>query len=123
METPWNGDNYRQSTYTWKIVTETQAILLPIQVAVCKCSAHTNAKDIVSKGNTFADKTAKEAAEQTTDVFTLEEDKQPLTATFRKDMPMHSSKTEKLTLKKHVKQKDGLYKTPTGKPVLPKKYV
>ena len=30
-----------------------QAILLPIQLAVCKWSAHTNAKDIVSKGNTF----------------------------------------------------------------------
>ena len=71
-----------------------RAILLPIQLAVCKCSAHTNAKDIVSKENTFADKTAKEAAEKTTDVFTLEEDKQPVPATFLKDMQMHSSKTD-----------------------------
>ena len=72
----------------------------------------------MSKGNTFADNTAKE---QTTYVFTLEEDKQPLTATFLKDMQMHSSKTEKLTWKKHnIKKKDRLYISPTGKPVLPK---
>ena len=36
-----------------------QAILPPIQLAVCKCYAHTNAKDIVSTGNAFADKTEK----------------------------------------------------------------
>ena len=70
-----------------------QGILVLITLEVYKCSAHTNAKDIVSTGNTFADKTAKEAAEQTTDVFTLEEDKQPVTATFLKDMQMHNSKT------------------------------
>lgn len=39
-----------------------EAILLPSAVAVCKCSAHTGMTDAVSRGNAFADKSAKEAA-------------------------------------------------------------
>lgn len=38
------------------------AILLPSQVAICKCSAHTGAADSVSRGNARADAAAKTAA-------------------------------------------------------------
>lgn len=36
-----------------------KAVQLPLAVNVCKCDAHTNRTDRVSKGNDFADKTAK----------------------------------------------------------------
>lgn len=39
-----------------------QAILLPTQIAVCKCQAYTNADDPVSLGNNIADAAAKAAA-------------------------------------------------------------
>lgn len=39
------------------------AIMLPKEVVVCKCAAHTKKSDEVSKGNYFADKTAKEGAQ------------------------------------------------------------
>lgn len=68
-------------TSTGKMVTHAElltkllgAILLPRTVAVVKCAAHTNKTDDVSKGNDFADKTAKEAAKRAiVDVSTLEE--------------------------------------------------
>lgn len=37
-----------------------KAILLPSEIAVCKCSAHTNYFAPVSKGNTVADLAAKQ---------------------------------------------------------------
>ncbi|CAL9706360.1 unnamed protein product [Knipowitschia caucasica] len=41
-----------------------EAILLPSQIAVCKCSAHTGATDSVSLGNARADRAARAAAKQ-----------------------------------------------------------
>ncbi|XP_044045346.1 uncharacterized protein LOC122873086 isoform X2 [Siniperca chuatsi] len=41
------------------------AVLLPKQIAICKCEAHTNNLDPISQGNARADKAAKAAAKQT----------------------------------------------------------
>lgn len=56
-------------TSTGKPVTHAQllkellnAVQLPKKLAVCKCAAHTRGKDDISKGNDFADQTAKAAA-------------------------------------------------------------
>lgn len=38
-----------------------KAIILPSEIAVCKCQAHTNSSDPDSKGNTAADLSAKAA--------------------------------------------------------------
>ncbi|XP_036981438.1 uncharacterized protein LOC119034487 isoform X3 [Acanthopagrus latus] len=40
------------------------ALLLPKQIAVCKCEAHTNKPDLISQGNARADAAAKTAAKQ-----------------------------------------------------------
>ena len=36
-----------------------EAVLLPSQIAVCKCEAHMAGKDPITIGNRFADETAK----------------------------------------------------------------
>lgn len=41
-----------------------ESVLLPKQVAICKCEAHTNNVDSVSQGNARADSAAKTAAKQ-----------------------------------------------------------
>ncbi len=43
-----------------------EAILLPDEVAICKCAAHTNDKSFISTGNARADAAAKAAAAQET---------------------------------------------------------
>ncbi|XP_048009377.1 protein NYNRIN-like [Megalobrama amblycephala] len=44
------------------VSTLLDAILLPKQLAICKCAAHTNNKDFISTGNARADMAAKAAA-------------------------------------------------------------
>ncbi|TKS65903.1 putative nuclease HARBI1 [Collichthys lucidus] len=46
-----------------KVLALLDAILLPKQIAVCKCQAHTGDTDSVSKGNARADAAAKRAAD------------------------------------------------------------
>lgn len=46
------------------VSTLLDAILLPKQLAICKCAAHTKNKDFISTGNTRADMAAKAAAAQ-----------------------------------------------------------
>lgn len=41
-----------------------EAVLLPKQIAGCKCSAHTNNTDPISQGNSRADSAAKKASRQ-----------------------------------------------------------
>lgn len=73
-------------TSTGKPVTHAQlltellaAVKLPKELAICKCAAHTGKTDDVSKGNAFADKTAKDAADKTIQVLTAKEEQMHVT--------------------------------------------
>ncbi|KAL7868954.1 hypothetical protein SRHO_G00103380 [Serrasalmus rhombeus] len=63
----WKQRNFLTSSGTkikhHKFINELlSALLLPSQIAVVKCAAHTSADDPVSKGNAFADRVAKHTA-------------------------------------------------------------
>lgn len=88
-----------------KLLTELlQAVQLPKQLAICKCAAHTTGTDTVSKGNAFADKVAKEAAQKELKVLILKENE-----TLR-EMQQQSPKQEQEQWKRKGAQiKDGIY--------------
>ncbi len=50
-------------THTDIILQLLDAVLLPLKVAVCKCTVHTTGTDPVSVGNRRADEEAKRAAQ------------------------------------------------------------
>ncbi|XP_055358840.1 uncharacterized protein LOC129603100 [Betta splendens] len=83
-----------------------KAIQLPAKIAVCKCTAHTNAKDRVSKGNAKADEEAKSAAKRCYTYLT-----DPVDSTFLKEMQDSAPKCEKdkWTLKGATVNPQGYY--------------
>lgn len=65
-------------------------------MAVCKCAAHTRKAGDVSKGNDFADKTAKEAAQgQFGLIATIQKVPEPIDHTILKDMQQHAPQSGK----------------------------
>lgn len=94
-----------------------EAIKLPAKVAICKCQAHTQGQDEVSKGNALADKWAKKATG--VEICTLEEDK--TSDEILQSKQQQATAAEKLTwTKQGCTIVDGIYVGPEGKPVLPK---
>ncbi|KAK2875052.1 hypothetical protein Q8A73_024331, partial [Channa argus] len=101
------------------------AVLLPKRIAVCKCSAHTRNTDLVTKGNAFADKIAKEAATGLHGTYilthidnsTVEE---PISTDVLRDMQKHSPDKEKqMWLKQGATIHNDTYYI-NNKPILPK---
>lgn len=95
----WN--NRGMVTSTGKMVTHAglltellQAVQLPAEVAICKCAAHTTNADFVSRGNAFADETAKKAATGQVHVLFANE-LATLDDSILKDMQQQSPQTEK----------------------------
>ena len=85
-----------------------QAVQLPKQLAICKCAAHTSGTDAVSKGNSFADKIAKEAALKEITVLTLTDN--PLKNDILQDMQQQAPKQEQEQWKRKGAQlKEGIY--------------
>ena len=90
-----------------------EAIQLPSKLAICKCEAHTNKTDDISKGNALADKAAKQAAglyltQDTEDDFLI-------------NMQQQAPKGEQETWIKHgATLKDEVYISPDKKPILPR---
>ncbi|XP_041961249.1 uncharacterized protein LOC121719570 [Alosa sapidissima] len=83
------------------------------KLAICKCEAHTNKTDTVSRGNALADECAKEA----TGVFLLQTETDEVLQTRQQQ----ASVKERDLWKKHgCYLKDNIYVGPSGKPVLPK---
>ncbi|XP_063062031.1 uncharacterized protein LOC134454801 [Engraulis encrasicolus] len=72
-----------------------QAIQLPLKIAICKCEAHTNRTDDVSKGNALADRMAKETA-----AICLSQDGDS-TPEVLKDMQFAAPDNERQTWVKH----------------------
>ncbi|KAL7393657.1 hypothetical protein ABVT39_014052 [Epinephelus coioides] len=61
--------------HTDLILALLEAILLPLQIAVCKCAAHTSGNDPISQGNWKADEEVKAAAarQDYQDIYTAEQ--------------------------------------------------
>ena len=90
-----------------KLLTELlQAVQLPQQLAICKCAAHTTGTDPVSRGNAFADKIAKEAAQGQIPTFMMADDlKGWCNDTILQEMQQQSPKSEQdLWIKKKKKK-------------------
>lgn len=74
--------------HTNLILTLLKAVRLPLEIAVCKCAAHTTGTDLVTQGNRKADEEAKAAAAR--------QDYQDIyTADILKDMQQSSPEPEK----------------------------
>ncbi|XP_028268994.1 uncharacterized protein LOC114440735 [Parambassis ranga] len=85
-----------------------QAVQLPKQVAICKCPAHTRGTDTVSKGNDFADQTAKAAALKEMKLCVVSEDQ--MSHDTLKDMQQQSPDAEKaIWTKNGAKQTNDIY--------------
>ena len=99
------------------------AILLPSQIAVCKCAAHTKATDPVAKGNASADAAAKAAAvasPTTTLAVSLPADSPPASLS---EMQAFASANERTTWKNcGATYRDGVWVGPSNKPCLPKHF-
>ena len=93
-----------------KLLTELlQAVQLPKQLAICKCAAHTPETNPVSKGNAFADKIAKQAAQGEIKVLSLTEN--ALNDKVLQEMQQQSPKPEQeLWKRKGAHLKNGIYK-------------
>lgn len=100
------------------------AVLLPKQVAVCKCEAHTNDSDPVSLGNARADAAAKAAAKQelTPDTTHVHHDVSLHTPTADlQDLQQRATPEEKSLWKKcGCSVTQGVWYGPGGLPCLPK---
>ena len=99
------------------------AILLPAQIAVVKCDAHTGHTDDVSKGNALADAAAKFAAGKhspATTAAALQKDAEYDSELSLQEIQAHAPQKETLAWKhKGCKKEDGVWRAPDGKPCLP----
>ena len=61
--------------HTNLILALLKAVQLPLEIAVCKCAAHTTGTDLVTQGNRKADEEVKAAAarQDYQDIYTAEE--------------------------------------------------
>uniref|UniRef100_A0A3B1JAJ5 ribonuclease H n=1 Tax=Astyanax mexicanus TaxID=7994 RepID=A0A3B1JAJ5_ASTMX len=103
-----------------KLVSELlDAILLPAEIAVCKCEAHTKKTDSISLGNARADAAAKRAACNTVcSLPSLLCVKTPFLQVS--EMQKRSSPSERAEWKKAgCTVKDGVWTCPGGRPCLP----
>ena len=79
-------------THAKLLIELLQAVLLPQELAICKCAAHTGGTDAISRGNEFADQTAKAAALQELKLCLVAETE--ISQDILKDMQNQSPKTE-----------------------------
>ena len=101
------------------------AVLLPKQVAICKCQAHTNNDDFVSQGTARADAAAKAAAQldnTNNNIQCLAIVNSPLTSTVDLfDLQARASPEERVAWKKAgCSFSDKVWYGPNGRPCLPK---
>ncbi|XP_042254706.1 uncharacterized protein LOC121887791 [Thunnus maccoyii] len=104
-----------------------EAILLPSQIAVCKCQAHVRIGDAVSKGNSLADSAAKSAA-VSSEMHSLQmylafpAAQTPFDPHMSlKDIQSMASAAEKTAWRKHGRcDSKGVWRGPQDKPCLPK---
>lgn len=96
-----------------------EVIMLPKHLALCKCAAHQKDNSAITRGNNFADETAKEAAGRKTEVLALTSSPLiPITVLI--DEQKAASQNEKTSwLKEGATLKDDIM-TCHGKPILPK---
>lgn len=108
--------NRRMKTSTGKPVTHADllkalitAVQLPRKLAICKCAAHTKGEDDITRGDAFADDTAKKAAQEQVQVLVTEV--QDITTGLIKEMQQQSPQGE-ITLwkRKGATYKDEIYK-------------
>ncbi len=87
------------------------AVLLPLKVAVCKCTAHTTGTDPVSVGNRRVDEEAKRAAQLPFTDMHLEQDITQLDHAILKNMQQNAPTAEKKLWLKHgaTKSTDDVY--------------
>ena len=103
-----------------------QAVLLPAQIAVCKCAAHISNTDNVFNGNRLADVTAKAAAQGDygkTDIYASASDENNtlIDQTILKDMQVAATRSEKhLWLSKGATLYNNQLYVVHNKPVLPR---
>ena len=105
-----------------KISALLEAILLPKQISVCKCAAHTSSEDVISRGNARADSAAKVAVRRPINV------KHETTALLSHSVASLSDLSsfvtpaeKKLWIQNNCYQKEGVWYGPDDKPCLPKK--
>lgn len=111
--TYWEKRGMRTST--GKPVTHAQllkdliaAVQLPKQLAICKCAAHTKGQDAVTKGNAFADETAKKAGQKQCEV--LVSDVKDVSKDLVKEMQQQSPTAEiEFWKRKGAVMTEGLY--------------
>ncbi|XP_062255780.1 protein NYNRIN-like [Platichthys flesus] len=98
------------------------AVLLPKQVAVCKCDAHTSNNDPVSQGNARADAAAKAAACQPLSASHILLQVDPTTPTADlQDLQLRATADERgLWKRSGCTHTHGVWVGPEGKPCLPK---
>ncbi|XP_061625058.1 uncharacterized protein LOC133475738 isoform X1 [Phyllopteryx taeniolatus] len=121
-------DNRGMITSTGKPVTHAellkqllQAVQHPRKVAICKCVAHTSGTDKVSKGNAFADRTAREAAFKPFLGLKQQIEQQTLDDQTLKDMQQQSPQQERNNWEKQgAKLQNEIYISTEGKQILPK---
>ena len=103
-----------------KVSALLEAILLPKQIAVCKCAAHTSSSDPVSAGNARADAAAKSASLRPVPHTSHHMLSQPV-ASLSDLCSLSSPEERKLWAQHGCVVRDGVWYGPDGKPCLPKK--
>ncbi|XP_036977326.1 uncharacterized protein LOC119032358 [Acanthopagrus latus] len=98
------------------------ALLLPKQIAVCKCEAHTNKPDFISQGNARADAAAKTAAKQQLTKQCVVIPASPLTPfADLQDLQAKATPQEKANWRQAgCAVKENVWYGPNNKPCLPK---
>ncbi|XP_044023759.1 uncharacterized protein LOC122862365 [Siniperca chuatsi] len=123
----WANKNFLTSTgnpiaHHTLVAELLDAVLLPKQIAICKCEVHTNNLDPISQGNARADKAAKAAPKQTPTTQCVALTNEPLTPTA----DLQGLQTRATAEEKAVWRKAGCTITdkvwygPSDRPCLPK---
>ncbi|KAK7925340.1 hypothetical protein WMY93_007650 [Mugilogobius chulae] len=102
------------------------AILLPSALAICKCQAHTNNSDPVSRGNSRADAAAKSASllpvQTHCDCLLSCDPDIPLTSSLTAMQSFATQEEKTLWEKCGAVKRDGVWLGPDDKPCLPKHF-
>ena len=99
----------RPVTHATLLAKLLEAVQLPAKLAICKCAAHTGGTDVVSKGNAFADVSAKQAVEGKFDTYFLEQ-QTGIEQTVLAEMQQQSPQAERQQwINKGAVEKDGIF--------------
>ncbi|KAK7925084.1 hypothetical protein WMY93_007394 [Mugilogobius chulae] len=102
------------------------AILLPSMLAICKCQAHTNSSDPVSRGNSRADAAAKSAScyplQEPSDCMMSQDSSHSLSSSLAAMQTFATPEETTLWSKSGATKRDGVWLGPDTKPCLPKHF-